>query len=152
MAKRFFEDFTVGEKLPLGSKQVTSAEIIAYAAEFDPQPAHLGDQTGGEMIIDGLIASSWHVGALFMSMICDGFLLDSSSMGSPGIETLKWRHPVRPDDTLSAFSIVIETRTSKSRPEMGIVRFRHEVHNQTGDIVMWLENPILFGRRQAASS
>ena len=102
-------------------------------------------------MVGGLIASGWHVGGLFMSLLCGGFLLESSSMGSPGIETLKWQRPVRPGDTLTAFSIVIEARASKSRPEMGIVRFRHEVINQAGETVMWLENPILFGRRGAAS-
>jgi acyl dehydratase len=152
MTNRYFEDFSIGEKLPLGSKQVTRDEIIAFATEFDPQPAHLDEQQDGEVIIKGLIASGWHAGALFMSLLCDGFLLDSSSMGSPGIETLKWRHPVRPGDTLSAYSTVIEARASKSRPEMGIVRFRHEVVNQDGDMVMWLENPILFGRREGTPS
>jgi acyl dehydratase len=88
---------------------------------------------------------------MFMNLLCGGFLIDSSSMGSPGIETLKWRRPVRPGDTLIGTSIVIETRASKSRREMGIVRFRHEVVNQADEVVMWLENPILFGRRGASS-
>jgi acyl dehydratase len=151
MAKRYFEDFAVGEKLPLGSRHVTRAEIIAFAAEFDPQPFHLDERAEGGAMVGGLIASGWHVGGLFMSLLCGGFLIESSSMGSPGIETLKWQRPVRPGDTLTAFSIVIEARASKSRPEMGIVRFRHEVINQAGETVMWLENPILFGRRGAAS-
>lgn len=152
MPKRYFEDFAVGDKLPLGSKLVTRDEIIAFATEFDPRPAHLDAARGGEALVEGPIASSWHVGAMFMDLLCGGFLLDSSSLGSPGMETLKWEHPVRPDDRIEAFSTVIEARASKSRPEMGIVRFRHEVLNQTGKIVMWIENPILFGRRQAAIS
>jgi acyl dehydratase len=153
MVQRYFEDFTVGEVIPLGSHQVTRAEIIAFAAEFDPQPFHLDERQGaGTMragtMVDGLIASGWHVSGLFMRMLCDGFLLESSSLGSPGIETLKWRKPVRAGDTLTAKATVIETRRSKSRPEMGIVRFRSEVENQAGEIVMWLENPILFGCRE----
>lgn len=147
MAKRYFEDFVAGETLPLGSRQVTRAEIIAFAAEFDPQPFHLDERAGGGGPVGGLMASGWHVGALFMNMLCNGFLLESSSMGSPGIESLKWRKPVRPGDTLTASSTVVEARASKSRPEMGIVRFRHEVVNQTGEVVMWLDNAILFGRR-----
>lgn len=151
MAKRYFEDFIVGENLPLGSRHVTRAEIIAFAAEFDPQPFHLDERAGGEAPISGLMASGWHVGALFMGMLCGGFLLDSSSMGSPGIESLKWRKPVRPDDTLTASSTVVDARASKSRPEMGIVRFRHEVVNQADELVMWLDNSIMFGRRGSGS-
>jgi acyl dehydratase len=149
MAKRTFEDFVAGEVLPLGSRHVTRAEIIAFAAEFDPQPFHLDERAATNMPVGGLMASGWHVGALFMNMLCSGLLLESSSMGSPGIETLKWRRPVRPGDTLTASSTVIEARASRSRPDMGIVRFRHEVVNQAGDVVMWLDNSILFGRRGA---
>jgi acyl dehydratase len=148
MVQRYFEDFVVGEVIPLGSHQVTRPEIIAFAAEFDPQPFHLDERQGAGSIVDGLIASGWHVSGLFMRMLCDGFLLESSSLGSPGVETLKWRKPVRAGDTLIARATVIEARRSKSRPEMGIVRFRSEVENQAGEIVMWLENAILFGCRE----
>jgi len=148
MAKRYFEDFVVGESLPLGSRQVSRNEIIAFAAEFDPQPFHLDERAGNNLVGGGMMASAWHVGSLFMTLLCDGFLLESSSMGSPGIETLQWQNPVRPGDTLTASSTVVETRASKSRPEMGIVRFRHEVVNQHGDVVLWLDNAILFGRRE----
>ena len=148
MVQRYFEDFAAGDVLPLGSHDVTRAEIIAFAAEFDPQPFHLDERQGNGAMLDGLIASGWHVSGLFMRMLCTGFLLESSSMGSPGIETLKWRKPVRAGDRLTGKSIVLEARRSKSRPEMGIVRFRHEVENQAGETVMWLENPILFGCRE----
>lgn len=151
MSKRYFEDFVVGERLPLGSRHVTRAEIIAFAAEFDPQPSHLDERAGIDAPVGGLMASGWHVGAMFMSLLCDGFLLESSSMGSPGIETLKWQAPVRAGDTLTAFSTVVEARTSNSRPQMGIVRFHHETVNQAGDVVMWIDNAILFGRREAAA-
>jgi len=148
--RRYFEDFVAGETLPLGTRHVTRAEIIAFAAEFDPQPFHLDERAGGGPV-GGLMASGWHVGAMFMNLLCNGFLLDSSSMGSPGIEALKWQKPVRPGDTLSARSTVIETRPSRSRPEMGIVRFRHDVVNQAGELVMSIDNAILFGRREAAA-
>jgi acyl dehydratase len=143
---RYFEDFVPGEVLRLAPRHVTRAEIIAFAAEYDPQPFHLDEQAPGTLA-DGLIASGWHVTAIFMRMICDAFMVDSSSMGSPGIETLKWQKPVRPGDTLSGTSTVVETRRSRSRPEMGIVHFRHEVTNQAGEVVMWLSNPILFAAR-----
>jgi acyl dehydratase len=152
MPKRYCEDFTVGTVLPLGSRHVTRAEIIGFAAEFDPQPFHLDEQAPATALVGGLIASGWHITSMFMRMLCDSFLVDSSSMGSPGIETLKWQKPVRPGDTLSAAATVLEARASKSRPEMGIVRFRSEVTNQSGETVMWMENPILFGRRNGGVS
>jgi acyl dehydratase len=148
---RHFEDFIVGETLPLGSRHVTRAEIIAFAAEFDPQPFHLDERVAGDAMVGGLIASGWHIGAMFMSLLCSGFLIESTSLGSPGIETLKWQRPVRPGDTLTGASTVVEARASRSRPDMGIVRFRHEVVNQAGETVMWLDNSILFGRCRATA-
>jgi acyl dehydratase len=152
MAKRYFEDFAVGDVLPLGSRHVTRAEIIGFAAEFDPQPFHLDEQAPATALVGGLIASGWHITSLFMRMICDAFLIDSTSLGSPGVETLKWQKPVRPGDTLSGSSTVLETRASKSRPELGIVRFRHEIVNQADETVMWLENPVFFGNRKGGAS
>jgi len=147
MPMRYFEDFTVGETLPLGSRHITRAEIISFAVEFHPHPAHLDERGAADALLPGMTASGWHTGAVFMRLLCSGFLLDSTSLGSPGIETLKWQKPVRPGDTLTASSTVVEARASKSRPDMGIVRFHHEVVNQAGETVMWLDNSILFGRR-----
>ncbi|MCB1498129.1 MAG: MaoC family dehydratase [Bauldia sp.] len=150
MAKRFFEDFEIGEILDLAQRRVERADIIAFAAEFDPQPFHLDERTTPTDLTAGLSASGWHTCAMFMRMLCDGYLLETSCMGSPGIETLKWRRPVRPGDLLSGTSTVIELRESKSRPTIGIIRFRHEVTNQSGEVVMWMENPVMFERRAAA--
>jgi acyl dehydratase len=147
MPMRYFEDFIVGETIALGSRHVTRAEIIAFATEFHPHPAHLDERAEGHALVEGLMASGWHTGAIFMNLLCSGFLVESTSMGSPGIDTLKWQKPVRPGDTLTAASTVVEARASRRRPEMGIVRFRHEVVNQAGETVMWLDNSILFGRR-----
>jgi acyl dehydratase len=149
--KRYFEDFTVGEVLRLPERQVGRAEMIAFAAEFDPQPFHLDERAAPTDLAGGLFASGWHVCALLMRMLCDAYLVDSTCMGSPGIETLKWRRPVRPGDRLSGASTVIEIRASATRPEMGIVRFRHEVVNQAGETVVLMENPIFFRRGGGAS-
>lgn len=149
MAQRFFEDFVVGDVLRLPERQVQRSDIIAFAAEFDPQPFHLDERAAPTELTAGLSASGWHTCAMFMRMVCDAYLLDSRCMGSPGIETLKWRRPVRPGDRLTGTSTVLEARASKSRPTIGIVRFRHEVSNQSGDIVMWMENPVMLERRPA---
>lgn len=150
MTKRHFEDFTVGEVIILPERRISRAEIIAFAAEFDPQPFHLDERTPATDLAGGLFASGWHVSAVFMRMLCDGLLLDSSSIGSPGIDTLKWRRPIRPGDVLAGTTAVLDLRPSKSRPDRGIVRFRHEVTNQAEEVVMWLENSILFMRRSRA--
>ena len=144
---RYFEDFTVGETIVHGSRTVTAEDIVAFAAEFDPQPFHL-DATAPEAVaVGGLIASGWHVAAVFMRLMCDSMLLDSSSFGSPGIDTLKWVKPVRPGATLSGRSTVTAARVSRSRPDRGIVSFRHALTDGDGAVVMWFTNPILFGRR-----
>jgi acyl dehydratase len=142
------EDFTLGRAFPLPPHTVTREEIIAFAREFDPQPFHLGD--GGNGLSDGLTASGWHTCAIFMRALCDGLLLDSACLGSPGIDYLRWLKPVRPGDTLTAIATVIEARASKSRPDRGIVRFRHDVANQGGEAVLTMENPILFLARPAS--
>jgi acyl dehydratase len=151
MIRHYLEDLTPGTRFELGPRHVTRAEIISFAAEFDPQPFHLDERAASTLTEDGLIASGWHVTSMLMRMLCESFMLEAASMGSPGIETLKWQKPVLPGDTLRGSSTVIDARVSKSRPEMGIVRFRHELTNQSDEIVMWMQNPILFARRKAAA-
>jgi acyl dehydratase len=143
----YFEDFSEGQKLPFGPHTVTRAEIVAFAAEFDPQPFHLDERAAAETMLGGLAASGWHTCALFMRMLYDGWVNNSASMGSPGVDTLKWLRPVRPGDTLSGRSIVLEMRASKSKPDRGFIKFRHEVVNERGEPVMTLENPVMVQRR-----
>ena len=145
---RAFEDFTVGLTIVHGSRTVTRSDIIAFAAEFDPQPFHLDEAAPETGLTGGLIASGWHIAAIFMRLLTDSLLLDSTCLGSPGVETLKWAKPLRPGDTLSGRSTVTAARPSQSRPDRGIVSFRHEALNQTGDVVMWMDNAILFGLRR----
>jgi len=145
MPQRFFEDFAAGDVYPLPSRAITEAEVIAFAQEFDPRPFHVDAAVPVE--IGSLIASGWQICAEFMRMFCDGLLLDSSSLGSPGVDTLKWQQPVRPGDVLSGRTTVLETRTSRSRPDVGILRLRQEMFNQSGERVMWMEHPLLFRRR-----
>jgi acyl dehydratase len=147
MAMRYFEDFQIGQELPLGRYAVTRGEIVAFAAEFDPQPFHLDEAAGADSLLGGLAASGWHTCALFMRILYDGWLREAASMGSPGVDMLKWVRPVRPGDVLSGRSIVLDTRASNSRADRGFVRLRHEIVNGRGEIVMLAENPIMFSRR-----
>jgi acyl dehydratase len=144
---RTLDDFTAGEIIVHSDWPLTAAAITAFAAEYDPQPFHLDPDAPEAALTGGLIASGWQVAAICMRMLCDSFLLQSTCMGSPGVDRLQWLRPVRPGDTLSGRTVVVEVRPSKSRPDRGIVRFRHELANQRGETVMTIDNPILFGRQ-----
>ncbi len=145
-----FEDFTVGRSFALGPVTMTSDEIIAFATEFDPQPMHLDEAAGRASILGGLAASGWHTSSVFMRMMFDSFLSGSLSEGSPGIDVMEWRKPVLAGDTLSGRSTVLSSRPMRSRPGVGMVKFRHEVENQRGETVCLGENSIMFGMKPPA--
>jgi acyl dehydratase len=146
-----YEDFPEGGSIDLGTKLVTAAEIIEFASEFDPQPMHLDEEAGKASILGGLSASGWHTCAMFMRMMCDAFLLDSTSQGAPGIEYARWKKPVLAGDTLTGRSSVLAKRLSKSRPTLGFVTCRHELFNQKGESVIELENTGMFLTREGTA-
>ncbi len=145
-----FEDLHEGASIELGTKQVTAAEIIEFASEFDFQPMHLDEEAGKASILGGLSASGWHTCCMLMRLLCDGFLLDSTSQGAPGIEFARWKKPVLAGDTLTAKSTVISRRRSASKPLLGFVTVLNEVKNQKGEIVLQLQNTGMFLARSAA--
>ncbi|MEB2843069.1 enoyl-CoA hydratase [Rhizobiales bacterium RZME27] len=147
-----FEDFETGRVFALASAEVTAQAIIAFASEFDPQPMHLDEEAGKASILGGLSASGWHTASLFMRMMYDGWLSRSSSEGSPGIEYMEWKKPVLAGDVLSGRSTVIDARPLRSKPNIGLVKFLHEVENQRGEIVMRGENPIMMRLRAPAEA
>lgn len=146
-----YEDFAEGATLELGTKAVTAEEIIEFASEFDPQPMHLDEAAGKASILGGLAASGWHTCAMFMRMLCDGLLLDSTSQGAPGIDHVKWKRPVLAGDTLNGRITVLAKRSSRSRPQLGFVTMRAELSNQHGETVFELQNTGMFLARGAAS-
>lgn len=146
-----FDDFAVGDVLELGAKTVSEAEIIGFAREFDPQPFHVDHAAAEHSLFGGIIASGWHTCAITMRLMVDGLLGKASSLGSPGIEQLRWTKPVRPGDTLTGRIIVLELRPSQSKPDRGTVKIRTEVTNQNGEQVMWMESFGMFGRRSESS-
>lgn len=152
MNKLHFEDFEVGRKFPLPSKLVTVEEVIAFAQEFDPQPMHLSEEGGRASILGALSASGWHTCGMFMRMMIDAYLLNAHSEGSPGIDLMEWKRPVHAGDTLSGRSIVLTARPMRSRPHIGIVKFRHEIENQRGETVVISENSIMFRTRQTGEA
>jgi acyl dehydratase len=144
-----YEDFVEGASLDLGSKLVSAAEIIEFAGEFDPQPMHLDEEAGKASILGGLAASGWHTCAIFMRMLCEAFLLDSTSQGAPGVDYVKWKKPVLAGDTLSGNTTVLAKRVSRSKPQIGLVTMRSELFNQRGESVFEFENTCMFLTREA---
>ena len=147
MALRYFEDFKPEDSIELGSFEFTDDNIIAFARDFDPQLMHTDPQRAKRSIYGGLIASGWHTASVYMRLLVDGLINDTASMGSPGVEKLRWLKPVRPGDTLRARITVLESTPSRSKPDRGIVRSRGEMLNQHGEVVMDLEAVNFFGRR-----
>jgi acyl dehydratase len=152
MAKRFWEDFETGGVIAYGPRRVTRDELIAFAAEFDPQPIHLDDEAARASMLGGLSASGWHTCSLTMRMIADGVLRDTSSMGSPGVDEVRWIVPLRPDDDITLRATVLDTRVSRSRPELGFVKFRFDLINQSGVTIMTMTSSIMLGRRAAGAA
>ncbi len=148
---RYFEDFKVGEVFEGGARTISKDEMVAFAREFDPQPFHTDEAAARETMYGGLIASGWHSGSLMMRLFYDGLIRDSASMGSPGIDEVRWLKPVRPGDTLHLRTTVLEVIESRSKPDRGLVRTLCELRNQEGEVVMSIK-PINFFRRQPAGS
>jgi acyl dehydratase len=149
-AMLYWEDFSAGHSAEYGDYLVTREEIVAFAAEYDPQPFHLDEEAGRASLLGGLAASGWHTCAIGMRMICDAFMTSAAGLGSPGIEEVRWLAPVRPGDRLTLHWSVLETRPTSKRPDRGLVKFRFELVNQAGERVLVQTNVNLFTRREAA--
>jgi acyl dehydratase len=144
---RCFEDFTVGAVFELGSRVLSQDEMIAFARDYDPQPFHVDPEAARKSAFGTLVASGWQTVGIFMSLLVRGLLNDTSSMGSPGIDEIKWLRPVKPGDRLAARVRVLETIASKSRPDRGIVKTEGELTNEAGELVMTIRAVNFFGRR-----
>ncbi len=143
----FFEDFEVGNAREAGSRAVTREEILEFARKFDPQPFHVDEEAAKRSQFGGLIASGWHTAALCHGILVEAFLgEDSGSMGSPGVDELRWLKPVRPGDTLTVRIEVLEVKPSRSKPG-GLVKLRYVMWNQNGDDVMTMIANGFFRRR-----
>jgi acyl dehydratase len=152
MAKLSWEDFAAGNVAEYGPRQVTLAEMIAFATEFDPQPIHLDEEAARASMLGGLSASGWHTCSLAMRMIADGILHNAMSMGAPGVDEVRWIVPLRPDESITLRATVLDTRVSRSRPDMGFVKFRFDLINQGGTTIMTMTSSIMLGRRTAGAA
>jgi acyl dehydratase len=149
----YWEDFAVGQVRDLGSISATREDIIAFARQFDPQPFHLDDEAAKASVFGGLCASGWHTCSMAMRLMVTNFLQNTASLGSPGLEGIKWLKPVFPDDVLRLQTTVLETKPMGRRPDVGMTRNLWEMFNQHGDKVLHMEGWGMFRRRtpQAAA-
>ena len=145
-----FEDFPLGRFGTFGPRHVTRDEIVAFAAEFDPQPMHLDEEAAAKSMLRGLSGSGWQVCSLVIRNMDDGVNTRAASLGSPGVDEVRWLSPLRPGDDLMLDVDVLEARTSKSRPELGIVKFKCTVRNARGEALAEMTSPILIKRREEA--
>ncbi len=149
MAGRWYEDFTVGEEIRSPGKTLTEAEIVEFGFRYDPQPFHIDKQAADASIYGGLIASGWHIGSVAFRLLTMTDVLGEASLGSPGIDELRWLKPVRPNDTLTTVVRIIEMRPSRSKPDRGIVVMAYRIVNQDEEIVMTMQALQLIRRRDA---
>jgi acyl dehydratase len=148
---KYFEDVRVGESDTLGSHTITEAEIVAFARRYDPQPFHTDPGAARATIFGGLIASGWHTCAIMMRLSVEaGRRNQTVTTGSPGVDSCRWLKPVRPGDTLTGRSEVLETWPSSSRP-IGFVRSRIEMVNQRDEVVLSLVGLAMYRRRGSAA-
>lgn len=147
----YWEDLAPGSVRELGSVTPTVEDIKEFAEQFDPQPFHVDELAGRRSIFGNLCASGWHTCAMAMRLTVDNFLRESSSMGSPGLDNLRWLKPVYPDDVLSLRHTILESRGMRKRPDIGMVRSRWEMVNQNGEKVLEMEGWGMFRRRTPAT-
>ena len=143
----WWEDFVVGDSRELGSHTFGADEIVAFGRQFDPQPYHADPLAAKDSPFGGLIASGWHVCAAGMRLLTEQILGRTHTLGSPGVENVRWLKPVRAGDTLAYRVIVAESRPSGSKPDVGLVKHRWEARNQAGELALTLQGWILVKRR-----
>lgn len=149
---RYFEDLPPGTVLELGEVEVSEAEILEFARRYDPQPFHLDPVAARDSIFGGLCASGWHTAAMQMRLLVDGLLAPETSLGSPGIDEIRWMKPVFPGDRLRLRVTITEATASRSKPFMGSVIQHSEMLNQHGQVVMSLKAIGLFRRRPVVTA
>jgi len=146
----YFEDLVIGAETVFGSYEVTREEVLEFAHKYDPQPFHVSDEEAAKTHFGRIAASGWHTAAMTMAVIARYVVgHEQAGLGSPGIDELRWKKPVYPGDTLHVRGRILETRPSRSRPEMGSFRTQTTVTNQYGEVVMTFISIVLMRRRPA---
>ena len=147
----YYEDVEVGATQEFGEYEVTKEEIFEFAEKYDPQPFHTDEDAAEESAFGELVASGWHTASICMRLLVDGFVDDRASMGARGVDELRWKRPVRPGDTLSIRTEIVDKRVSESDPKRGYVDSRLEGFNQDGEIVVsWISLGMIERRNPEA--
>ncbi|HXG02878.1 MAG TPA: MaoC family dehydratase [Candidatus Binatia bacterium] len=149
MTTLYLEDFKPGDAFEFGRHTFTREEIVAFARQYDPQPFHVDEEAARRSIYGGLIASGWQTVGVTFRLAVEGLIGRVASLGSPGVDEIRWLRPVRPGDTITARAEVLEVRPSASKPDRGVIRIRYEALNQRGETVLTMVGVGLFGRRPA---
>ncbi|MGO9571894.1 MAG: MaoC family dehydratase [Desulfomonilaceae bacterium] len=145
--QRYFEDYIVGAVHEFGCVTVEETEAIAFAKRFDPQPFHTDPEAAKQSVFGTLIVSGWFTASLTMRLLVDHYVSRVASLGSPGVDELRWLKPVRPGDSLSLRVTVLEAKVSRSKPDRGVIRSYSEVLNQHGEVVMTVKGLGILRRR-----
>lgn len=148
---KYLEDFTVGQVFTYPPHTVSEDEIIAFARAYDPQPFHLDKEAAKQSLFGGLCASGWHTAGMMMRILVDNMIGKYASMGSPGVDQLRWVKPVFPGDTLQLSGEVLEVRPSQSKPDRGVITSRYEMKNQKGETVLTMQAKGMYARRPAGA-
>jgi len=146
----YFEDFTVGREFRTDGATVTESQILDFALAFDPQPFHMDLEAAKQSMFGGLIASGFHSMALTFRLFAQTRALAACSLGSPGVDEVRWLRPVRPGDTLRGTVQVVEQRPSGSKPDRGIIRLHWTALNQRSEPVLTMTSMQLVKRRPAS--
>ncbi len=147
MPSVYFEDFVPGQSAVYGPFHLSKDMLVDFSRRYDPLPFHLDEEAAKGTFAGRLTASGWQSCSILMRIIADGFMNDSSSCGSPGIDEVKWLKPVLPDDTLSVRADVWDIKASRSKPDIGLVKFHFALLNQLKETVATETAWVIFGRR-----
>jgi acyl dehydratase len=142
----FLEDLNEGREFELGSMEVTKEAMLQFSEQFDPQPFHI-DESVGQKMFGGIIASGWHTASVGSRLMVDGFLKGAACMASPGLDEMKFIKPVYAGDVLTAKITVLESRVSKTKPDRGLCKINSEITNQKGEMVLSMIGNLIMGCR-----
>jgi acyl dehydratase len=149
---RYLEDYHPGEIINLGNYDVTREEIVQFARKYDPHPFHLDEEASGSLFFGGIISSGWLTALIWLRLMHQSFISPETSLGSPGHEEMNWKRPVRPGDRLQGRAEVKEVRVSKSRPELGFVRYTATLTNQNDEPVFVTTSSLIVKTKAASKT
>ena len=150
MGLKYLQDYSPGEIFDLGTYTVTREEIVEFSRKYDPFPFHVDDQAAQNTVFEGIISSGWLTGLIWLRMMHESFLCPETTLGSPGHEEMLWPKPVRPGDRLTGVAQIKESKVSKSKRDLGFVRYTSTLQNQNGEEVFITTSTIIVKPRPSS--